>query len=400
MRSSRYRRMLSPYAFFLGICSGVLVGGPAVAQPAEAQPEPHKDTESGQGAGAAAPKEEAQEKEAQADQAEAAAVDRKEKAKKAYLEGKEAFLVLDYETALERFQVSHENSPSPNSRLMKARALNLLGRRPEALYEFRQTAREAEQSGENRYRASGRTAIREAHKLEKELGAITVNVQFERVAAGEQAEAEEQAGAEAQKAGTGEQAEARLQGAVLTVGGLRIERDRWSEPIPVEPGLVSVQVQAVDGQGDAQEVEVKVGEVAEVALKIPAPLSEPTPEPEPEPVAPVRVEIDSDDAGLRLAGLLAGGVGLVGMAVFVGCGVASNAKLDDLERACPGRTDCDPALRDDADTGDTLQTAANVGLVVGALGIAAGVTLYVLGSMDEQSSVALGPGSIWIRGEL
>jgi hypothetical protein len=163
--------------------------------------------------------------------------------------------------------------------------------------------------------------------------------------------------------------------------------------------MVQVELAGPEGQSDFAEVEATVGEVAAVTLTLAAPEPEPVVEPEPPPPPPV-VAVDTKDPDLRMIGMVAGGVGIAGLVVFGACGAVSSGKYRDLERACPTRTGCDPALEDEADAGETLQTVANVGLVVGAIGVVAGVTLYVLGSLDEETEVALGPGSISIRGSL
>ena len=60
------------------------------------------------------------------------------------------------------------------------------------------------------------------------------------------------------------------------------------------------------------------------------------------------------------------------------------------------------------DEGSTQQTLANVGLVVGAVGVAAGVTMLVIGLSDDDdtasaatqpsTSLAVGPGFTGLRG--
>jgi hypothetical protein len=93
----------------------------------------------------------------------------------------------------------------------------------------------------------------------------------------------------------------------------------------------------------------------------------------------------------------------------------ANSTYSDLEEKCAGP--CPADSQDDLDqidSGRTQQTLANVGLVVGIVGIGAGVTLFVL-SLGGKSSEAktgqahlapvrkpelvVGPGFTGVRGK-
>ena len=65
----------------------------------------------------------------------------------------------------------------------------------------------------------------------------------------------------------------------------------------------------------------------------------------------------------------------------------SNAKYNDLEDACPnGR--CASDQQSKIDDGRLYQTLANVGLVVGVVGVGASVTLFVLSSSGPSEHKA------------
>jgi len=91
-----------------------------------------------------------------------------------------------------------------------------------------------------------------------------------------------------------------------------------------------------------------------------------------------------DSAGLRTAGYVAGGVGLVGLALFAIAGLGAKRAYDKLEADC-GHTPCtDEAHRSDIEGGRMMQTAANIGLATGLVGLGVGATLLVLGNQSSS----------------
>ena len=106
----------------------------------------------------------------------------------------------------------------------------------------------------------------------------------------------------------------------------------------------------------------------------------------------------SDRSKLRPYAYVAGGVGVAGLALFTVFGLMDNSTYSDLQGACPHNV-CPPGKQSEVDSGRTQQTVANVGLVVGAVGVAAGATLFVL-SLSPKSSPAAATGSIVAPGYL
>jgi hypothetical protein len=98
-----------------------------------------------------------------------------------------------------------------------------------------------------------------------------------------------------------------------------------------------------------------------------------------------------DGSGLRTAGFVAGGVGLAGLALFAIAGLGAKSAYDKLQTDC-GHTPCtDEAHRSDIEGGRMMQTAANVGLAAGLVGIGVGATLLVLG--NQSSAEKRGPSA-------
>jgi hypothetical protein len=111
---------------------------------------------------------------------------------------------------------------------------------------------------------------------------------------------------------------------------------------------------------------------------------------------------------MRTMAYVSGGVGLVGLAAFGVFGAMSNAKYSDLQSSCPGNH-CTPDRSSDIDNGRTFQTIANVGLVVGAVGVATSAVLFIISPShkekgkerpkhDAETAVGFGFGSVQVRG--
>jgi hypothetical protein len=116
--------------------------------------------------------------------------------------------------------------------------------------------------------------------------------------------------------------------------------------------------------------------------RLPAMSSAVPPEP-PAAAAPSPPADNDDGSGLRTAGYVAGGVGLVGMALFAIAGLGAKSAYDKLNADCGERPCTDEAHRSDIEGGRMLQTAANIGLAGGLTGLGVGATLLVLGSRSS-----------------
>jgi hypothetical protein len=97
---------------------------------------------------------------------------------------------------------------------------------------------------------------------------------------------------------------------------------------------------------------------------------------------------DDDGSGLRIAGYVAGGVGLAGMALFAIAGLSAKSAYDKLESDCGNAPCTDEAHRSDIEGGRMMQTAANIGLATGFVGLGVGATLLVLGNRSSTDKPA------------
>lgn len=296
-----------------------------------------------------------------------------QKAQAAYKKGAGLFRQKKYNLALEEFRASYATVASPNSRLYIARCYAELGDHVEAYLEFTGVAAEAEARAatEPRYGKTKETALFERDELAKKMALVTVTVEHPESASS------------------------------LTIGGKEVPRDQWGQPFPAKVGPVEVVVSSTVGSPVTQNLDLIAGDNKDVTLDAQANAPPPPP-------PPGEVEVSSDSLfgeGLRPFAYIAGGVGVVGLGVFAVAGIMTNGTYSDLSDSCGGP--CPSSRADDVDTGKTQQTIANVGLVVGAVGIAAGATLFVLSMSDDSSTeqkdevsakVVVGPGYAGLRG--
>jgi hypothetical protein len=118
---------------------------------------------------------------------------------------------------------------------------------------------------------------------------------------------------------------------------------------------------------------------------------------------------------MRLGAYVALGVGVVGLGVGTIFGLGANSKYAEANDITNDNANCPPSgpcelpapLFDKREQlgkdGDSAKTLSLVGFVVGGVGVAAGVTLFVLSSKKEQPAAAkvepyLGVGHLGVRG--
>ncbi len=272
------------------------------------------------------------------------------------------FQASNFAEALGEFRESYKNVNSPNSHLYIARCLRDLGRLVDAYLEYDKVAAEAKVAGE-KYAKTGEQAAAERDELNAKIAKVNVTVASPEV------------------------------GAQLTIGGVEVPQDQWGKPFPAAPGNVEVKLTAPSKPAVTQSVAAAAGESKDVSVSFPA----------------------ADPGGgeqpgggkkfftpLKVGAFVAGGVGVAGLITFAVAGAASQTTYDKLVDRC-GSTACPPELANDVDTGKTQQTLANVGLVVGIVGVAAGATLFVIDMKKKktdqtQTTWLIGPGTLGVRG--
>lgn len=293
--------------------------------------------------------------------------------------GMKAFDGKKYDDALAAFRASYDGVASPNSHLMIARTLVKLGRLGEAYEEFDKTEHEAEAAAsvDKKYKKAAKSAADERDALREKIALVTVQVS--------DAKSDDE----------------------LTVADRKIDREDWTNPVAVDPGSIKVVLRSSDGHTTEKQVQADAGGTAsvEIAPEAPKPAVTNT-----ETHAEAKPSTSGGGVNKRTLAYIAGGVGAAGLVTFGVFGILNNSKYSSLKDSCPNNS-CPADRKSAADTGRTYQTVANVGLVVGIVGLAGGATLYFLSVGDEKKdkkaeragpepkvAVGLGFGSVNVRG--
>ncbi|MCA9592495.1 MAG: hypothetical protein KC776_04265 [Myxococcales bacterium] len=302
---------------------------------------------------------------------ESATAEQKSTAQKAFIAGAKAAEKGDHEAALASFRESYGAVASPNSHLMVARELVALNRLEEAYVEFDNTIPEAEAAAkvDAKYEQAATAAQKERDDLAAKLALLTLNV-----------------------SGT-------APGDVVKVRGKEIPQSDWSKPLPVMPGMVRVELVQASGKETVKEINAEAGSAPTIDL---APeVAAPPPPPKDEGT---KVSTDSSKWDMRTWSYVAGGVGAAGIVTFGVFGLLNNSKHSKLEDECKNGV-CPSSLESDKNTGQTYQTVANVGLVVGIVGLGTGTALYLLSDKKKEKSalstvprVDIGPRSVSVSG--
>lgn len=310
-------------------------------------------------------------------QAKAApSADQVKKATEAFKQGTSLFGAKRYAIALEQFKKSYDIVPSPNSGLYIARCLVEMGQHKEAFAQFKKVVVEAETRAktEPKYIPTRDSAKGELDELMGKIATLTVNV----------------SGA--------------VEGSVLKVGGAVVPKEEWGTMIAAEPGSVEVALETPGKAPTVQRVELKKGARETVNIAPPATSTAPPP-----PPPPKVVEESGPSVMLPLA-ITFGGIGVIGMGVFGVAGGMSLGTYSELEDACPTGT-CPSSQNETIDRGEREQLIANIGLTVGAVGLAAGATFLIVelatGGSSEPSKEAkavdvdfdIGPGYAGLSGK-
>jgi len=166
---------------------------------------------------------------------------------------------------------------------------------------------------------------------------------------------------------------------------VELRRASFGIALPVDPGEHTIRVVApghVDREytvtvteGKQQELLVSIGEALPEPGAVEPPAKEPTTEPAPVAVAPPP-EPAKDRSGRRTAGVVVGGVGLVGLGVSMGTGAMAIAKKRDMLDGCSPEGCTDDGLQA-ADDGKTIAGISTASFVVGAVAVGVGTYLIV-----------------------
>jgi hypothetical protein len=254
--------------------------------------------------------------------------------------------------ALPIFREVADGNGSPNARLYVGHCLQQLGRYLEAHKAFTAVVKQTTQRGDTKYEPTREAALAQLGLLEPRIAKVVISLVDV------------------------------PSGLAVTLDGTALEEKDLGSPMVVEPGTHKIEARATDMAPVSREVRVEAGESKTTILtfkKLDAtPQLAATESAAPKPDATQQAPFP-----MRTIGFVAGGVGLAGMTVFTVAGLMAKSTFDRMSEAC-GATGCsEPAQLSDIDKGRSQQTLANVGLVVGLVGLSAGAALVVLGGRDS-----------------
>ncbi len=293
----------------------------------------------------------------------------KNKASESYRDALAAIEAKKYEEALKLLEESYNTVASPNSLLLKARALTQLGRKVEAYRELEAAVALAQElsKSDEKYAQTAESAQKELTELSKSIALVTVKPS-----------------------------------ANVTVGDRTLGASDWNHAQPFEPGKTKVTVTHSGGASSTQELDLLAGQAVEVSTAPPAPASPVKTETAPvAPPPPPAAASDTDTVHKRTLAYVSGGIGIAGVATFAAF-TYLNASADDENDGCSLNL-CPEDNLDTAGQNGSYQTLAFVGLGVGIVGLATGAYLYFTSNPEppnEQpvADVRIGPGRVMLQG--
>jgi hypothetical protein len=281
--------------------------------------------------------------------------------------------------ALTAYRASYDIVASPNSRLMVARSLRELGRLGEAYRELEGAVAEAQAlaAEDKKYENTERAAQEELEALKKRVAFVVIELPDP------------------------------PEGTQLVVAGKPVALEAIQQPLVLAPGSVTIKASAPGRPPLERRLDLAAGSSTDVRLDLNAPAEAPAAEPlptpsEPAPQSDTKTPAPSDGFPMKTAAYIAGGVGVLGFAAFGIFGSMNNSKFDSLDSDCnDGR--CPEARQSDIDAGRRYQTFANVGLVVGVVGVGTGITLFLLDKPRPRAAgrahwVSVGAGQLRFGG--
>ncbi len=260
--------------------------------------------------------------------------------------------------ALPRFEKLARATESPNARLYVARCLRKLNRIPEAYEAFSAVIRQADTKSkeDERYADTRSAAAAERAAVESQVARIVIVI------------ASPPKGLEVQ------------------VGERTIDRKDIGEPIALSPGKVEVRATAPGESEFKTSLELKGGALSTVTISFEAAGQAPG---DTSPTSTGKSPAASSEVRSSKTPVLAYvalGIGAAGLATFGVAGYLADQRFNSLEDECAGGP-CPRDKEQDIDGGRRLDTIANVGLIVGGIGVVSGAAILLFG----RSSTAKEP---------
>lgn len=286
-------------------------------------------------------------------------------AKASFDAGQKLYDQRKFADALILFRTAKEASGSPNAGLMIAHCLLELGAVAGAHDELKATMRAAAALAPAypKYARTRDTAATELAALERRIGQLVIVVM--------------DPGA----------------GAVVTLNGSAVPPASLGVPFALAPGEAIVELTGRGVEAQRRAVTVRAGETKTITLgstsvaAIPLLVAPPAP----------------TGGGVRVAGFIVAGVGVVGAIVFAVAEPIAQSKFSTLEHACGDVRCVDPKYGAVVASGRTTEAAGGVGLAVSLVGLVGGGLMIALGgprSAPARAVISVSPTTAQLRYEL
>lgn len=284
-----------------------------------------------------------------------------------FQEGKTLMKSAQYDKACPKLEESYRQDPATGALLALAMCHEKQGKLATAWAEFLDVASRSKQEGR---KDRAEAARKSADGLQPKLSQLTLQVSEET---------------------------SKIDGLEIRGDGAVVGRAAWGTATPVDAGQHRINVSAPGretwstvvnvGANDSRTVTIPTLKSAAPTAKseAPAPIAN-IPRP-PEPAAPVQKKRGM--APLRVAGLVAGGVGVVGVGLGTYFGLSAISGKKDTDGACPaqGCTNADAFnKREDATKAGNFATVA---FIAGGALVATGATLFIIGGPKKSTEVGV-----------
>ena len=285
-------------------------------------------------------------------------------------EGRSLMQAGRYDEAVAKLKASQDLDPALGTLLNVAECYERLGRTASAWAQYREIVSLARQAGS---KDREEFAEQKAKALEPRISKLAINL----------------------KPGTGDAA-----GMKITRDGVVVSAAELAVAIPVDPGKHVIEVTAPGKE--PWSLTIEIGEGANVKqVEIPALADSSTTPAAAGGAAAAPAEESSDGSGQRIAGIVVGSVGVVGVGLGAFFGIQASSSWSDAKKECTaypyGCSAQGVALQDDASSQATISTIA---FIAGGVALADGAVLFFTAGSSKQESVSLGvgPGNVTIKG--
>jgi hypothetical protein len=167
--------------------------------------------------------------------------------------------------------------------------------------------------------------------------------------------------------------------------GQIIGRPGWGVPIPVDPGVHTVEATAAGRKPWQGQASVE-GAAAQASVEPPPPIGAPAAE----SPAPSAAPPEHHASAQRTIGLVTGGVGIAGLIVGASFGFIAQSDDNDAKKNCPTDTTCTPGGLASSNSALHAATASTVAFIAGGALTAAGLVLYFTAPADGARSARIG----------